>query len=42
MKPNGYIVPDLSGCGLHWKLIVDGNDLIVQNALATWFAAQKR
>jgi hypothetical protein len=36
-KPNGYIVPDLSGHGLHWKLVVDGDDLIVENGIATWF-----
>jgi hypothetical protein len=37
LHPNGYVVPDLSGRNLKWKLVVDGADLIVENAVATWF-----
>lgn len=37
MRPQGYIVPDLSGCNLKWQLVVDGDDLVIGNAVATWF-----
>lgn len=36
-KPDGFLVPDLSGHNLSWSLVVDGDDLVIAGATATWF-----